>query len=280
MKINDQYQSENVILESKKKISPFANLYRFKFCDERKKISFLPGQFVQLSFPGYGEAPFSVASKTAEPSATFELAVQDVGLLTKHLSQSRKNTILGVRGPYGSGWPLKKIEGRNLIIVAGGCGLAPFRALVYYLIQKNCARQIQLLYGARDNNNMFFKKEYSEWGKKIKLHFALDKVESDVKGCLALNQGLVTKLLEDGRVNRDAVVFVCGPPLMSKFVTLKLLELGYKDKDIYLSLERRMDCAVGICQHCAIGSYYVCKDGPVFSYQFLKKIPGVVEVGT
>ncbi|MBU1167637.1 FAD/NAD(P)-binding protein [Patescibacteria group bacterium] len=276
-----QYKTEEIVLSKKSKLTEQAYLYTFKFKDPKKKLKFTPGQFVMLSFAGVGEAPISVASSSREASNTFELAVQNVGVLTEYLKNCPVGKVLGIRGPYGHGWPVDKIKGENLIVIAGGCGLAPFRALIKYLVEeKDYAKKIQLLYGAKDSQNMFFKKEYQDWAEVVETHFALDTKDQEVKGCVSLDEGLVTNLLEKDYVERDAYAHVCGPPIMAKFVIEKLLELGYDEEKIFVTLERRMECGFGVCQHCAIGPYYVCKDGPVFCYKKLKSIPGIIEVGT
>lgn len=279
--MKDQYQVEEIILLKKERLTSLSHLFTFQFKNPERKLSFKPGQFIELSIAGLGEIPISVASDASKARRTFELAIQEVGVLTRFLAKSKEGRTFGFRGPYGVGWPVEKLKNRNVIIIAGGCGLAPFRALISHLVnnQKDF-KTVQLLYGARDSQNMFFKKDYKNWQEKVEIHFALDKIDKKVGGCLTLDEGLVTNLLEQDYVKRDALALVCGPPIMSKFVTAKLIELGYHEKEIFVTLERRMECAIGICQHCAVGPYYVCKDGPVFPYDKLKDIPGIVEIST
>jgi NAD(P)H-flavin reductase len=183
-----------------------------------------------------------------------------------------KNTSLGIRGPYGKGYPLEEFRGKEILIVGGGVGLAPLRSLLFSLFaDMDNYNKVVLRYGARTPADMLYKDSLAAWAKKKKVDIAtsVDVGDPGWKG----NVGLVTTILRDLPLDlRKALAIVCGPPIMMKFVTLKLLDIGFKPEDIYLSMEKNMSCGLGKCGHCRIGKYYVCKDGPVFTYEQLKDI--------
>lgn len=243
----------------------------------QQRFEFLPGQILELSIPGFNEAPFAFAS-SPDQKKYFEICVRRVGSLTTKLHEMQKGDILGVRGPYGNGFPISEIKRRNTLIVAGGIGLIPFRALIHFICgNKNKFRkQVQLFYGAKAENELLFKKEYKDWCKNIDFHITLDRGRPKKIAGLICDIGLITMLFDKVKVLPNSIALVCGPPIMCKFVIQKLKKLGFVDSDIYLSLERRMECGLGICEHCAIGSYYVCKDGPVFTWEQLKGIQGAI----
>ncbi len=194
----------------------------------------------------------------------------NVGTVTSLLHASSKNISLGIRGPYGKGYPLDTFTGKDILIVGGGVGLAPLRSLLFSLFAKiRKYNKVVLRYGARTPSDIIYKESLPRWAKRKKVDVVttVDVGDPRWKG----NVGLVTTILKDLPVDlNQAVAIVCGPPIMMKFVTLKLLDLGFKPQDIYLSMEKNMSCGLGKCGHCRIGSYYICKDGPVFTYEQLK----------
>lgn len=216
-----------------------------------------------LGLPGVGEAPFSFSlldGKGREFIHTIRYAGNVVGALAK----LRKGQRVHFRGPYGNGWPLEKLEGKNVIIVAGGIGMAPLRPVVYYLLKnKNKLGKVYLLYGARTPADILYKAELAGWANNINVLLSADKVTE--KGSLDVREGLVTTLFDQLDVSlSDTITLTCGPQIMMKFVAAGLILEGQNPKDIYVSLERRMKCGIGHCGHCQIGAKYVCKDGPVF----------------
>ncbi len=235
------------------------------------EFSFRTGEFIELTMPGLGEAPFTPSS---DPQVTESLAltIMNVGLVTSRLHIMKKGEALGIRGPYGKGYPLDKFKGRDILIVGGGVGLAPLRSLLFSLFSSiDNYNKVVLRYGARTPSDIVFRNSLTDWSKKKKVDIAttVDVGEHSWKG----NVGLVTTILKDLPIDiSEAVSIVCGPPIMMKFATLKLLDLGFKPQDIYLSMEKSMSCGLGKCGHCRIGKYYVCKDGPVFTYEQLKDI--------
>lgn len=235
-------------------------------------LVFLAGQFMQVTVPGIGECPFTPSSdpKKAE---TLEFTVMKAGLVTAKLHEMKEGEYLGVRGPYGKPYPLKDYYGKEVYIVGGGVGLAPLRSLLFALFHEiDNLKKIGVRFGARTPSDISYKDAIPQWQKRKNTNIVItvDAAEPGWKG----NVGLVTTILKDGDVNvKNAVAIVCGPPIMMKFVTKRLLDMGFADKDIYLSMEKNMSCGIGKCFHCNIGKYFVCKDGPVFTWEQIKDIP-------
>jgi len=233
-------------------------------------VSFKTGQFVELAVPGLGEAPFTPSSNP-KMEDRIELTIMNVGNVTSRLHQMKRGEILGIRGPYGKGYPLKDFEGKEILIVGGGVGLAPLRSLVLALLNDiDRYKKVVIKYGARSPKDIVYKSELKKWtvNKNVELELTVDAGDSSWKG----NVGLITMLLKrDMGVDIEkSVAIVCGPPIMMKFTTFKLVELGYEDKNMHLSMENNMSCGIGKCGHCRIGPYYACKDGPVFTYDKIK----------
>jgi NAD(P)H-flavin reductase len=237
----------------------------------KEEFSFRTGQFIELTLPGIGEAPFTPSS---DPDAKdrFEVTVMNAGRITSLLHSLPKNSPVGVRGPYGKGYPLGSFAGKDILIVGGGVGLAPLRSLLFSLFSGiDKYNKVVLRYGARSPEDIVYRSAIPAWAKKDKINVVLtvDKASPGWEG----NVGVVTTILNGLPVDMDnCSVIVCGPPIMMKFATIKLLELGFKPEDIYLSMEKNMSCGLGKCGHCRIGKFYICKDGPVFTYAELKDI--------
>jgi len=246
----------------------------FVFKNMNGGFSFNTGQFVELYVPGLGEAPFTPSSNPAIKEQ-FDITIMKVGKVTQKLHSLAKNTELGVRGPYGKGYPLQNFKGKEIYIVGGGVGLAPLRSLLFALLNnKGDYKKIMLRYGARAPKDIIYRELVQEWQKEkdIDIRLTVDVCDETWKG----NVGVVTTILDKKDVNIDnAVAIVCGPPIMMKFATFKLIEMGFKDSQIYLSMEKNMSCGVGKCGHCRIGNFYCCKDGPVFTYD---QISGFKEI--
>ena len=240
----------------------------------RREIKFRTGQFVQLTIPGIGEAPFTPSSSPHQ-TEKIELTVMKAGLLTDKLHEMGEGEIVGIRGPYGRGYPIDDFYDKEVLILGGGVGMAPLRSLLLTLLEDvDKFRRIVLCYGARTPEDIVYKYIFPEWKKKERLEI-LRSVDKAAPGWQE-TEGLVTVLLDKVKMNlRNSVAVVCGPPIMMKFSTLKLMDLGYKPENIYLSMEKNMSCGLGKCGHCALGKYYVCKDGPVFRYDLIKDIPDI-----
>lgn len=237
----------------------------------RFDFSFTTGQFIEMTVMGLGEAPFTPSSDPGVKER-IDVTIMNAGEVTSKLHAMNKGDVVGIRGPYGKGYPLKSFKGKDILIVGGGVGLAPLRSLLFTLFSDiNNYNKVVLRYGARTPADIIYKSFIPEWAKKDKVDVVgtVDVGDPTWKG----NVGLVTTILKDLPVDLNNVIgIVCGPPIMMKFVTLKLLELGFSPKGIYLSMEKNMSCGLGKCGHCRIGKYYACKDGPVFCYEDLKNI--------
>jgi len=237
-------------------------------------FSFATGQFVELYVPGVGEAPFTPSSN---PSKTdkIDITIMKVGKVTSRLHSLNKTEVLGIRGPYGRGYPLDNFKGKEIFIVGGGVGLAPLRSLIFALLnEKSKYKKIILRYGARTPEDIIYKSLVRQWqnSKDVDVKLTVDRADSSWKE----NIGVVTTILSKNDVDiTNAVGVVCGPPIMMKFATLKLLEMGFQDSQIFLSMEKNMSCGFGKCGHCRIGNYYCCKDGPVFTYKEIKDFPEI-----
>lgn len=249
-------------------------LFTFQFINkmDQKNFSFKHGQFLMLGLLGQGEAAFDICSSTIK-LLTFDLSVREVGSLTKKIHQLRVGDLVTVRGPFGNGLPLNKFKDKDLLLIGGGCGFVTARSFILdYLADKLHNGKMNVFYGCSNEENLLFKNEFKSWEKKIDLSIALDRPSKNWNGV----RGVITNLFNDNQDFSNTVALVVGPPIMYKFVIEELKDRGVKDEDIYISLERRMHCGIGVCQHCAIGSFYVCKDGPVFSWQQIKDIPGAI----
>jgi NAD(P)H-flavin reductase len=231
-----------------------------------------PGQFVELSVLGVGEAPISISSSPSRSNGTFELCVRCAGDVTGALHRLQAGTVVGVRGPFGRGFPLERLYGKDLLFAPGGLGLAPVRSLITQVLdERGRFGKVTILYGAKNPSELLFQDELAEWGARpdVEVHVTVDRAAEGWTG----NIGVITTLFPKVRVYaRNTVAVVCGPPAMYRFVLIELLGKGIPEGNIYLSLERRMKCGVGKCGHCQINHIYACQSGPVFSYAEIKGV--------
>lgn len=226
-----------------------------------KPLEYSPGQFVELTVFGFGEFPVSIASCPLPKRECFEITVKRVGDATNALHKLGPGEVVGVRGPFGNGFPLQMLKGKNLIFIAGGVALAPLRSLIL-LVLKNKADygDLKLLYGAKTPADLLYKDDLINWDMDV--YLTVDTAGKEWIG----NLGVVTTLFKRTKFGpENSVAVLCGPPIMIKAVVEDLLEMGFSGEDIVISFERMMKCGMGICGHCNIGSRYVCKDGPVFT---------------
>lgn len=256
-----------------KQETPDVRTFRLKFCDKRTEDSFsyIPGQFVEFSVIGEGEAPFCISnSPTRKPG--IECSVKRMGKVTQGLHQLDVGDTVGIRGPYGNGFPVEQLKGKNLLFVAGGIGLAPLRSLLNYCLDnRDDFKQITIVNGARTSKDLVYKSEYSVWekAKDTKLHLTVDCQEENWT-CMV---GVVPRILEQIKPDcKNSVAIVCGPPVMIKFTMPVILKLGFCPEAIITTLEMKMKCGLGKCGRCNIGHLYICKDGPVFTYNQLEKL--------
>ncbi|NQU78489.1 FAD/NAD(P)-binding protein [Candidatus Woesearchaeota archaeon] len=231
------------------------------------KGSYEPGQFFQVSLPGIGEAPISVASYS---STHLDLNIREVGNVTKAAAKLKKGDTLYLRGPYGKGYPMEKLFGKNLLIIGGGSGVAPLKGVLSYIDKhKDAYGNVEMFFGFRAPEDILFKEDVKQWKSKHNLHLSVDKNPSKKK--ISCDVCFVTNIVEKAKLNpENQAVFMCGPPVMMKILLGILKNKGFQDNQIYLSTERMMQCAMGVCGHCMIHGKYTCLDGPVFRYDEIK----------
>jgi NAD(P)H-flavin reductase len=240
-------------------------------------ISYAPGQFNMLYVFGVGEVPISISS---DPQQTqrLEHTIRTVGAVTKAMGKLKVGDMLGVRGPFGSSWPVAEAVGNDVIIIAGGIGLAPLRpAMFEFLAQREKFGNIVLLYGARTPDDILFQKDLKKWRAQFDLnvHVTVDRATGGWLG----NVGVVTTLVPKAPFDPDNVtVLICGPEVMMRFAVLALQKQGVAFENIYISMERNMKCGIGFCGHCQFGPSFICKDGPVFRYDRIKEWLEIREV--
>lgn len=257
------------------KQTPDTNLFTLKYMNkkDREDFGFNHGQFIMAGLAGFGEAPFDICSNIFD-TKVIELSIRQVGDLTKAINKLTIGDKMLVRGPYGHGFPLfKKLAKPNLLLIGGGCGFVTLKSIIEdYLKNYKDKFKMQALYGAGNEDQLLFRDCYKRWQEGIDLQIILDKPKEKWKW----KKGLITNLFKEVEIIKDATVIMCGPPVMYRFVIKELEKLNFASSDIYLSLERRMHCGLGVCHHCAIGSKLVCKDGPVFCYDEIKDIDGAI----
>ncbi|MGD8624438.1 MAG: FAD/NAD(P)-binding protein [Anaerolineae bacterium] len=229
-----------------------------------------PGQFVEVSLMGVGEAPISISSSPSRSNGTFELCVRRVGDVTNAMHGLQPGAYVGVRGPFGNPFPITRMKGKDVLFAAGGLGLAPLRSLINEVLdQRGSFGRVMILYGTKQPSEILFKNELQEWAERddVEFHMTVDRGDESWQG----HVGVITTLFPRVDVNpRNTVAATCGPPIMYRFVLMELLGKGIPETQIYLSLERRMKCGVGKCGHCQIDELYCCQDGPVFRYSDIK----------
>jgi NAD(P)H-flavin reductase len=237
------------------------DVFTYSF-DTPAGFAFLPGQFNMLYVYGIGEVAISISGDPAEPQRLVH-TIRSVGTVTRALEHLRVGDALGVRGPYGSAWPVDEAKGRDVIIIAGGLGLAPLRpAILHVLANRADYGRVMILYGARSPSELVFREELQRWRGRfdLRLEVIVDRATRDWFGPI----GVVTKLLDGLPVDSDDAVFMCGPEIMMRFAARELEQRGVGQQAIWVSLERSMKCGVGLCGHCQLAGSFVCKDGPVY----------------
>lgn len=239
-------------------------------------LDFLPGQFVEVSVPGFGESPISVSSSPTREDG-FELVIRRVGNVTRQVHHLKKGAKIGIRGPYGNGlYPFQEAKGRDIVFICGGIGLVPQRSFINYILDKrDDYGDLTVLFGTKCHSQRFFTSELERWRKRddLKLLETVDEADD----CWGGNVGVVTTLIP--KIESDlanSLIFVCGPPVMYKFVLMSLESEDVPHENIFLNLERRMKCGVGKCGHCQMNNKYVCEDGPVFRYSELDYVPEAI----
>ncbi|MGE0333989.1 MAG: FAD/NAD(P)-binding protein [Gammaproteobacteria bacterium] len=236
-----------------------------------------PGQFNMLTVFGVGEVPISLSGDLAAPGRLVH-TIRDVGTVSGALTRLRPGAALGLRGPFGAGWPMEEAAGHDVVVVAGGLGLAPLRPALYRLLaERERYGNIVLLYGTRSPDDILFRRELESWRRRldIDIEVTVDHALGDWHGHI----GVVTTLIPRSAFDPlHAIALVCGPEVMMRFAITALRNAGVADEAIYLSMERNMKCAVGLCGHCQFGPTFVCRDGPVFRYDRLRALLSLKEI--
>jgi sulfhydrogenase subunit gamma (sulfur reductase) len=236
-----------------------------------KPLGHKPGQFVEVSLFGIGEAPISICSSPTQVDS-FEMCVRAVGSVTNAMHRLEAGATLGLRGPYGNGFDMDAMKGSDMLFVAGGLGMAPSRGVIKYCLdRRNDFGKVTILYGAKNPKELLFTDDLAEWAARpdCEFHVTVDRPDDTWKG----NRGVITTLFKLVKVNpSNTHTVIIGPPVMYKYAILEALSAGVPENRILCSLERRMKCGVGRCGHCQIGNVYVCKEGPVFSYAQIKRL--------
>lgn len=234
-------------------------------------FAFEPGQFNMLYAHGVGEAAISISGDASEPRRLIH-TIRSVGKVSEALVHLAAGDPIGIRGPFGRGWPMREAEGKDVVVIAGGLGLAPLRPAIYHLMHaRKHFRRVLLLVGMRGPDEILFAEQLQRWRDEfdVELEVSVDHAGADWRG----NVGVVTKLIPRASLDpENSVALVCGPEIMMRFAISDLAKLGIADRNLYLSMERNMKCAVGFCGHCQFGGSFVCKDGPVFSYDQVRPL--------
>lgn len=235
------------------------------------KFNFAPGQFNMLYVYGAGEIPISISGNPADKEKIVH-TTRVVGVVSSGLRRLQVGDTVGVRGPFGSSWPVDKAEGKDVVLVAGGIGLAPLRPVIYHIINnREKYGKFSILYGARTPAEMLYIKELESWGGRFDSDVYVTVDRADRKWLS--NVGVVTKLIKNAFFDPDnTIAMACGPEVMMRYTAMTLQKEGIADDKIYLSMERNMKCAVGLCGHCQYAGRFICKDGPVFTYKELANL--------
>ncbi|WP_238151982.1 FAD/NAD(P)-binding protein [Microbulbifer sp. A4B17] len=235
----------------------------------KSRDSIHPGQFNMLYAFGAGEVAISSSGPGTSSDEPLIHTIKSQGLATQALCRLPEGSQLGVRGPFGQGWPIGLVKRRPLIVIAGGLGLAPLRPLIYSFLKGQLpARSLQVFYGARRPQELLYQQELEDWGKSFELVVSVDHADSTWEG----HVGVITDPLRISTLDTgNALIFLCGPEIMMRFCIQVLRHKGVAESNIYLSMERNMKCAIGLCGHCQWGPNFVCKDGPVFCYRNVRQ---------
>ncbi|MBU0511662.1 MAG: FAD/NAD(P)-binding protein [Chloroflexi bacterium] len=249
--------------------APGVSTYWLRFTDPdlQESFAFRPGQFNILSVPGYGEAAISISTDSLDKDKVGH-TIRLAGNVTRAIGRLKVGDAIGVRGPYGSHWPIEELAGKDIYIAAGGIGLPPLRPILYHIMHnRQDFGKVVVLYGARSPQDLQFQDEYEQWEQAdIDVMVTVDRADENWDGLV----GVVPMMFYHLRMDRrSSAVFTCGPEIMIHFVVYEALARRVPADNIYVSLERNMKCGFGSCGHCQLGPYFVCKDGPVFTYEAL-----------
>ena len=256
-----------------KQDTPDTKTFTVSYVDKKlqKKFFFIPGKFMMVSVFGIGEIPLSISSSPYR-TGSMQFTVVNVGNVTNAMHRLCKGDRIGLRGPFGNGFPMQRFRKKNLLFVSGGCGLAPLRSAIYAVQEKKKEfGKVNVLFGCKSPENVLFGEDMKDWEKSgFGVHSTVDKPDKTWKG----NVGVVTGLFSKMELSpKNTAVLMCGPPIMIHFALIELRKKGFRDEQMFASLERMMQCGVGYCSHCNIGNKYTCIDGPIFSAKELGQMP-------
>jgi len=277
MTVPPQYNRKTIVMRTDKvykseiinivELTEMEKLFHLRILDpkEREVFFFRPGQFVMVEVPGYGEVPISLSS-SSNNKEFIELCIRKAGKTTNVLHRAAKGARVGIRGPFGTSFPMEQMTGHNVLLIAGGLGLAPLRAPIFWVNEhRSDYRDVYIMYGTKSPDQLLFTYEYDGWElvNHIKLHTIVEKPDKAWKGPV----GLITELFKHISFDpASTYAIVCGPPVMFKFVCNHLDKMGVPMNRMFVSLERRMHCGMGKCCRCMVGSTFTCVDGPVFDF--------------
>lgn len=273
----DPMMPETAVITRIRHEAPDIVTYTLDFTNDlvRDQYRFLPGQFNMLYLPGIGEVAISISSDPGEPRTLLH-TIREAGNVTGALARLKKGATIGIRGPYGSAWPVERAEGKDLIIVGGGIGLAPLRPAIYHVIRhREKYGKVTILSGARSPEDLLYPDEYDAWREHdIEVMVTVDRADKSWRGNVGVVPMMFYKMRPDAR---KTVLFTCGPEIMMRFVVYEALARRIPKERVYVSLERNMKCAVGFCGHCQYGPFFLCKEGPVLSYDKVEPFFSVEE---
>jgi len=236
-----------------------------------EKYPFKAGQFNMLYIYGVGEVPISISGDPVFPAMLIH-TTRAVGAVTKAMKKLKKGDVVGVRGPFGTAWPVERALGNDVVLVAGGIGLAPLRPALYSILaNREEYGSVAVLYGTRTKEDILFRRELEQWRSRLDLevHATVDRATGSWRG----NVGVVTTLIPKAPFDpHNTIAMVCGPEIMMRFTVIELMKRGLEESDIYVSMERNMKCGVGLCGHCQLGPTFICKNGPVYTYKEIKDL--------
>jgi NAD(P)H-flavin reductase len=251
-----------------------ADIYTFSMRlidpEVRQAYRFEAGQFNMIYAFGIGEVPISIVSDPDEPQI-LEHTIRSAGRVTGVMEQWKVGEVVGLRGPYGTGWPVTAARGRDVVIITGGLGCAPVVGLVNYIFRRRSQYgELHVLHGVKTPNDLLYRERFDQWRRapRTKVYLTTDRPDKSWHDRI----GVVTELFDELTVPQSSIVMMCGPEVMMRFAARSLRQKGIADDDIYLSMERRMECAVGLCGHCQYREHFVCKDGPIFSYRKVRTL--------
>jgi NAD(P)H-flavin reductase len=249
----------------------------FRSADGAVHSPFMPGQFNMLYVFGVGEVPMSITGDPANQD-TIVHTTRNVGMVTRAVCKLKRGDMVGIRGPFGTPWPIEEAAGKDVIIVAGGIGLAPLRPVIYRILSDRAKYgKLILIHGSRTPADILYQNELAKWRSRLDFRVAVtvDRAPSDWRGSVGVVTTLIPKVSFDPQ---RVIAMVCGPEVMMRFVVRELEGRGVENKQVYISMERNMKCAVGFCGHCQLGPQFICKEGPVFRYDRIAPQLGIREL--